>query len=58
MAVAPVVAYGMSTTIEISDELHERLAGHLEDDQSYEELIEELLSIYESSRYMQEGYSE
>lgn len=48
----------MSTTIEISDDLRRRLDGHLEDDESYEELIEELLNIYESSRFVQEGYSE
>lgn len=48
----------MGHTIEISDELRERLDGHLEEGQTYEELVEELLSIYESSRYLQEGYSE
>ena len=48
----------MSTTIEISDDLRRRLDDHLEDDESYEELIEELLNIYESSRFVQEGYSE
>ncbi|MFP4590660.1 MAG: hypothetical protein ACLFMX_02070 [Halobacteriales archaeon] len=48
----------MSHTIEIDDDLHERLSHHLEDDQTVEELIEELLSIYESTRFVQEGYSE
>lgn len=52
------VANDMSHTIEISDELKTRLEGHLEEDQTLEELIEELLSIYESSRFVQEGYSE
>lgn len=48
----------MPTTIELSDELCEQLEGHLEEGQTYEELIAELLSIYESSRFVQEGYSE
>lgn len=48
----------MSHTIEISDDLRERLDRHLEDDESYAELIEELVNIYESSRFVQEGYSE
>ena len=49
----------MSYTIEISDDLRERLEGHLEEDESYEELIEELLSMYETEgTFLQEGYSE
>lgn len=49
----------MGQTLEISDELKERLDTHLEDDQSYEELIEELLSMYETDgAFLQEGYSE
>ncbi|MFW6448398.1 MAG: DUF7557 family protein [Halobacteriota archaeon] len=48
----------MAHTIEIDDDLHDRLSRHLEDDQSLDELIEELLSIYESTRFVQEGYSE
>lgn len=48
----------MSPTIEISEELQSRLDGHLEDDQTYGEFISELLGIYESSRFLQEGYSE
>jgi predicted transcriptional regulator len=48
----------MSVTIELDDDLAERLATHLEDDQTYEELIEELLTIYEQDRFIQEGYSE
>jgi predicted CopG family antitoxin len=48
----------VSHTIEISDDLRERLDRHLEDDESYAELIEELVNIYESSRFVQEGYSE
>ncbi|MFC7045561.1 hypothetical protein ACFQH6_09245 [Halobacteriaceae archaeon GCM10025711] len=48
----------MSFTIEISDELRERLEAHLEEDETYAELIEELVNIYESDRFLQEGYSE
>lgn len=48
----------MSVTVELDDELAERLEGHLEEDESYEELIEELLNIYENSRFVREGYSE
>lgn len=48
----------MSTTITLNDELAERLAIHLEDDQTHEELIEELLTIHEDNRFIQEGYSE
>jgi predicted CopG family antitoxin len=49
----------MPTTITIDDELRERLDRHLEDDETYEELIEELVTIYESEgAFLQEGYSE
>ena len=48
----------MPTTLELPDELVERMDTHLEDDESHEELIEELLNIYESTRFVQEGYSE
>jgi ferritin-like metal-binding protein YciE len=37
----------MSRTIELSDELVERLEGHLEEDETMEEFIEELVNIYE-----------
>lgn len=37
----------MPQTIELSDDLVERLDGHLEEEQTYEELIEELVNIYE-----------
>lgn len=37
----------MPQTIELSDELVARLEGHLEEEQTNEELIEELLHIYE-----------
>ena len=49
----------MSYTIEINDDLYERLETHLEDDETVEELIEELVSMYETEgAFIQEGYSE
>jgi len=38
----------MTQTLEISDDLKERLDNHCEDGQSNEELIEELVSMYET----------
>lgn len=37
----------MSRSIELSDDLVERLADHLEEDETMEEFIEELVNIYE-----------
>lgn len=49
----------MSHTIEISTELKEKLDTHLEDGETYEELIAELLAMYETEgTFLQEGYSE
>jgi hypothetical protein len=49
----------MTYTIEISDELKTRLDSHLEEDESYEEFITELVSMYETGgTFLQEGYSE
>ncbi|MFB1063831.1 MULTISPECIES: ribbon-helix-helix protein, CopG family [unclassified Natrinema] len=49
----------MTQTLEISDDLKERLDNHCEDGQSNEELIEELVSMYETEgAFLQEGYSE
>jgi predicted CopG family antitoxin len=49
----------MTNTIEISDELADRLDRHREEDESYEEFIAELLSMYETEgTFLQEGYSE
>jgi predicted CopG family antitoxin len=49
----------MSHTIEISDDLKERIDHHLEDDESYEEFIEELVTVFETEgAFLQEGYSE
>lgn len=49
----------MTATIEIRDELKERLEAHTEDDETVEELIEELLNVYETEgAFLREGYSE
>ena len=49
----------MTHTLEISDELRARLDSHLEEDESYEEFIAELVSVYETEgAFLQEGYSE
>ena len=49
----------MTHTIEISDELKDRLDDHLEEDETYEEFLSELVSIYETEgAFLQEGYSE
>ena len=49
----------MTYTLEISDELRDRLDGHLEEDETYEELITELVSMYETEgAFLREGYSE
>lgn len=49
----------MSYTIDISDDLHRRLENHLEEDETIEEFIEELVSMYETEgAFIQEGYSE
>ena len=49
----------MTHTIEINDDLKERLDSHCEEDQTIEELVEELVSIYETDgAFLQDGYSE
>lgn len=49
----------MTVTVELNDELAERLKRHLEEDESYEEFIEELVSVYETEgEFLTEGYSE
>lgn len=46
----------MSATIEISEELMDRLESHTEEDESLEEFIDELVSIYEQEgRFLDEG---
>lgn len=48
----------MGLTVELDDDLAERLDRHREEDQTFEEFIEELLNIYENNRFVREGYSE
>lgn len=49
----------MATTIEIDDDLQQRLDAAREEGESYEELVEELLTIYEEEgAFLREGYSE
>lgn len=49
----------MRRTIEIDSDLYDRLEGHLEEGETVEEFIEELVSMYETEgTFMQEGYSE
>lgn len=49
----------MTRTIELSDDLAERIEGHLEEDETIEEFLEELISIYETEgAFLREGYSE
>lgn len=49
----------MSHTITINDDLKARIDTMIEDDETYEEFIEELVSIYETEgQFLQEGYSE
>lgn len=46
----------MTKTIELRDELVERLENHAEEDESIEEFIEELVTIYEQEgRFLDEG---
>lgn len=49
----------MTYTLEISDEFKDRLDGHIEEGETYEEFLEELVSVYETEgAFLQEGYSE
>ena len=49
----------MTETIEISDDLKERLDAHREEGETYAEFIEEIVSVYETEgSFLQEGYSE
>lgn len=49
----------MSYELELDDELGERIERHLQDDETPEEFIAELLSVYETEgSFLQEGYSE
>lgn len=49
----------MSYTLEIDDELGERIERHLEESETPEEFVAELVSVYETEgSFLQEGYSE
>jgi hypothetical protein len=49
----------MPTTIEIPDDLAERLKSHCEEGQTTAELVEELVSMYETEgAVLRDGYSE
>lgn len=49
----------MTHTLEISDELYERLQGHLAEGETPEEFVAELVSVYETEgAFLQEGYSD
>lgn len=49
----------MATTIELTDDLAERIDSHLEEGETPEEFIAELVSMYETEgTFLQEGYSE
>jgi hypothetical protein len=49
----------MVETIEISTDLKERLERHADEGETIEELLEELVTIYETEgTFLQEGYSE
>ncbi|WP_176393149.1 DUF7557 family protein [Natronolimnobius baerhuensis] len=49
----------MTQTLEIDDELADRLDSHCEPDQSRVEFVAELVAMYETDgTFLQEGYSE
>jgi len=49
----------MVSQIELDDELVERLERYAEEGETIQELIEELVSVYETEgAFLQEGYSE
>lgn len=49
----------MTESIDISDDLAARIDSHREDDETREEFLTELLSVYETEgAFLQEGYSE
>ena len=48
----------MSPTIEISEELKNRLDHHLDEDETYEEFLEDIVGHYETEgRFLREGYT-
>jgi predicted CopG family antitoxin len=49
----------MTHTIDIDDDLWERIQDHREEGESPEEFLEELVTMYETEgAFLQEGYSE
>ena len=49
----------MTTTLDIGDDLAERIETHLEEGETPEEFVAELVSMYETEgAFLQEGYSE
>lgn len=49
----------MTTTLEIGDDLADRIESHLEEGETPEEFVAELVSVYETEgAFLQEGYSE
>lgn len=49
----------MTYSIEIDDELRTRLERHLNEDETIQEFIEELVSMYETEgMFLRKGYSE
>lgn len=49
----------MCPTIEVSEETRAQLDSHRENGESYDEIIQELVSIYEQQgAFSREGYSE
>lgn len=49
----------MTHTIEISDDLYARIESHRAEDETTEEFLAELVSMYETEgMFLQEGYSE
>lgn len=49
----------MSTTVELDDELMERIRSHIEEGETPREFIEELVNMYETEgAFLTEGYSE
>lgn len=49
----------MTHTLEITDDLHDRIDGHPEEDEAPEEFVAQLVAMYETEgTFLQEGYSE
>jgi hypothetical protein len=49
----------MTPTLEIGDDLADRIESHLQEGETPEEFVAELVSMYETEgAFLQEGYSE